>query len=445
MRLSCLPLYLRLFLLLVVTVLFIQLPNVMLVLICPPAPETSFSLGQLRDALEGRPMERLGIRTVDGAELRPQDEALEPARQRIADGLGLPPQTLRLEFALPPSWHAARADKGIFDAERLFPREAPRAGALDIDGLIFSGDFRLAHQLEDRSWRVASPRYSVMQVWRIRALTWLLGTVLFAFPAAWVLARWLSRPIRQFGKAAERLGRNPRATPLSLDGPAEIHGAAQAFNEMTERISRYVDDRMGMMAAIAHDLRTPLTRLSFRLERAPDDIRGKGEADIAEMMGMLAAVLAFVQSTQSDRPRRQQELRSLLTSIADDQADMGRDVTVEEGPDIVLIGDDQGLRSLFTNLVENAVAYGGNASIRLRRQGGEAIVEVEDEGPGLPAEELERVFEPFYRAEPSRNRATGGIGLGLALVRSVAVAHGGYALLENRLGRGLQARIALPI
>lgn len=153
-------------------------------------------------------------------------------------------------------------------------------------------------------------------------------------------------PIRHFGEAAERLGRNPRATPLSLDGPAEIREAAEAFNEMTERISRYVDDRVAMMAAIAHDLRTPLTRLSFRLERAPDDIRCKGEADIAEMMGMLAAELAFVQSTQAGRPRRQQELRSLLTSSADDQADMGRDVTVEEGPDIVLVGDDQGLRSL---------------------------------------------------------------------------------------------------
>lgn len=445
MRLARLPLYLRIFLLLVVTVLFIQLPNLAMVLICPPTQEPSFSLGQLRDALDGRPVDRLGVRVMDDAALRPQEESLEPARRRVAEELGLPPEAVLLEFARPPSRHAERLDKGIFDAARLFPREAPREGALDLDGLVFSGDFRLARRLDDGTWRVASPRDSVMQVWRIRALTWLIGTVLFAFPAAWVLACWLSRPIRQFGEAAERLGRNQRATPLSLDGPAEIRGAARAFNEMTERIGRYVDDRVAMMAAIAHDLRTPLTRLSFRLERAPDDIRCKGEADIAEMMGMLAAVLAFVQSTQSGRPRRHQELRSLLTSIADDQADMGRDVTVEEGPDIVLVGDDQGLRSLFTNLVENAVAYGGSASIRLRRQGGEAIVEVEDDGPGLPAEELERVFEPFYRAEPSRNRSTGGIGLGLALVRSVAVAHGGYALLENRLGRGLRARIALPI
>ncbi len=290
-----------------------------------------------------------------------------------------------------------------------------------------------------------SPADSLRALWQQRAIVLLIATVVLSIPLAYFLASWLSIPIRRFGAAAERLGRNLREPPIRTDGPPEIAGAAEAFNRMSKRLSRYVDDRVAMMGAIAHDLRTPLTRLSFRIDSMPEPARTKAEADVDEMRTMLAAVLEFVRALQGDRPRQRQELRSLITSIADDQLDMGKRVNVEDGPDIVLVGDNLGLRSLFTNLIENAIAYGGIASVRLLRQDNQVIVEVDDEGPGLANDELEKVFEPFYRAEPSRNRSTGGMGLGLALVRSVAIAHGGHAWLENRVGKGLRARVALPI
>jgi signal transduction histidine kinase len=446
MDLRRLPLVARIFLLLMTSLLFVQVLNVALLLSFPPKMEPVFTLVEIKAALiDDAPVRRLRVRRMTSAEIRPQEPQLAPLRDQLAARLGIVPDTLNVEFAKPPSAHVPRSDKSVFDASRLLPEAAPRSAHVDPQTFGVSGHFKIGRLLEDGSWRVISPDDSFFAAWHHRALVWLIATTLLAIPAALLLASWLSAPIRQFGAAAERLGRNLAAPPLALDGPAEIVGAARAFNEMKGRLSRYVDDRVAMMGAIAHDLRVPLTRLTFRMEKAPDDLRIKAEADIAEMRQMLAAVLSFVQTLQSDRPRQRQDLRSLIVSIADDQTDIGNDVVVEDGPEIILAGDSIGLRSLFTNLIQNAVAYGGSARVKLRRDGGEAIIEVEDEGPGLPPEDLERAFEPFYRSEPSRNRSTGGIGLGLALVRSVAIAHGGYAMLENRIDRGLRARVALPL
>jgi two-component system OmpR family sensor kinase len=257
----------------------------------------------------------------------------------------------------------------------------------------------------------------------------------------------LTAPIRAFAEAAERLGRDPQAPALTLEGPAEIGGAARAFNDMQERLRRYVEDRTTMIGAIAHDLRTPLTRLAFRLEAgAPEELRAKAAGDIAEMEAMIAAALAFVRDAGRPAARELLELRSLLESIADDMAATGADVMVESGPAVVIHGDPVGLRRLFSNLIVNAVKYGGGrAWASIRQEGERAIVEVEDDGPGLPHVELDRVFEPFYRAERSRSRETGGIGLGLAVVRAVALAHGGEVSLENRHEGGLRARVILPL
>lgn len=440
-----LPLFVRIFGLLVASVIFIQMLNLVLLLVFPPATDPVFTLAQIKAALlDSASVEHLRVNDVRPLEVRSQDKELRGLRDQLAIQLNIAPQALVLEFAKPPSRHETKEDKGLFDTSRLLPSAAPRSAYVDPETFNFSGHFKLGWRLDSGNWRIVSPVDSLRALWLRSAVIWLVATVLLAIPAAYLLAGWLSAPIRKFGTAAERLGRNLREPPLSLEGPAEIVGAAKAFNEMTSRLSRYVDDRVAMIGAIAHDLRTPLTRLAFRMEKTPDDVRLKAEADIQEMRTMLEAVLSFVQAMQSDRPRRRQELRSLIISIADDQADMGNSVTVEDGPDVVLLGDDLGLRSLFTNLIENAVAYGGSACVSLRQQGRETIVEVDDNGPGLPAEELERVFEPFYRAEPSRSRRTGGIGLGLALVRSVAIAHGGHAMLENRESQGLRARVCLP-
>lgn len=438
--------FIRIFALLVASLFFIQLVNLALMLLLPPPLDPTFGQGEIKAALiEGKSIKNLDVRTIDQVELRQQDTKLEEIRNRLASRWGISPMDLNVEFAKAPSQHEDRIDKGLFDASRLIPQEAPQSAHVDLETLDFRGDFKIGLRSGSGSWRVASPEDCRLSLWRGRALLSMLATVLLSIPIAYMLASWVSSPIRKFGDAAERLGRNLQAPPLNVDGPREIAGAAMAFNGMRARLSRYVDDRVMMMGAIAHDLRTPLTRLTFHLDKAPNDVRAKAERDISEMREMLAAVLTFVQTMRSDRPRQRQDLRSLIVSIADDQSDMGKDVVVEDGPDVVLVGDNLGLRSLFTNLIENAVTYGGGACIRLRKQGKEAIVEVEDNGPGLPDDELERAFEPFYRSEPSRSRSTGGIGLGLAVVRSVAVAHGGYASLENKVGRGLRARVALPI
>lgn len=436
----------RIFGMLVVSILSVQMFNVVLLLICPPPKEPVYSAAQIEAAMVGGPIaDHLRVRNVRPDEMRPQNQQLNEVRDRLAAQMRVAPDTLNVEIASPGGPPGERKDKGFWDGARLLQIGRSSAAESDLSSLNFTGHFKIALLQPDGLWRVVSPADTMFGMWKSRAIWLLLSTMLLALPFAYLLARWLAAPIREFGIAAERLGRDPRAPPLEVCGPTEISAAADAFNAMQARLGRYVDDRVAMVGAIAHDLRTPLMRLSFRLDKAPEDIRVKAEADIAEMKHMLAAVLEFVRTMQVDRPRQRQELRSLIISIADDLADVGYDVWVEDGPDVVVDGDTLGLRSLFTNLIENAVKYGGRARIRVRAQGGEAIVHVDDDGPGLPPQELERVFEPFYRHEPSRNRETGGTGLGLATVRSVVLAHGGRATLENRRDAGLRARVALPL
>jgi two-component system OmpR family sensor kinase len=213
---------------------------------------------------------------------------------------------------------------------------------------------------------------------------------------------------------------------------------------MQERLRRYVEDRTAMVGAIAHDLRTPLTRLKFRIEAAPDDIRPKLAADIDQMEAMIAATMAFVRDTHRPAERTKLELASLVESVIDETAETGGDATVERAEKTVIEGDPVALKRLVANLVENALKYGVRARGRFYAEDRMAIIEIDDDGPGIVPGELERVFEPFYRGEPSRNRETGGIGLGLAVVRSLARAHGGDVTWPTAPKGGLRARVALP-
>ena len=337
----------------------------------------------------------------------------------------------------PPQARASRPGGG--EAQSGFSREEP---------FIF-GDFQLAIRQADGSWTVLEPKPTFrFDTWQQRILLILGLSVLAVSPLAWLFARRLSGPISAFAGAAERLGRDPRAAPLALSGSAEVIAAANAFNMMQERLRRYVEDRTAMIGAVAHDLRTPLTRLRFRIEAVPDDIRPKLASDIDQMEAMIAATMAFVRDTTRPAERTKLELASLLESIIDEAAETGGQAVVERGEKIIIDGDPIALRRLLTNLVENGLKYGGSVQGRVyaleRPQGRAAIVEIDDEGPGVVPAELDRVFEPFFRSEPSRNRETGGIGLGLAVVRSVARAHGGDVTLHNRPEGGLRARVELP-
>jgi two-component system, OmpR family, sensor kinase len=213
---------------------------------------------------------------------------------------------------------------------------------------------------------------------------------------------------------------------------------------MQARLNRYVDDRTMIIGAVAHDLRTPLMRLALRLDQAPEPLRRACEGDIRDMQAMISATLAYVRDVGEPASRRPLDLRSLAETVTDDLSDRGEPVTLAPGLPVVIEGNSAAMKALVTNLVSNALKYAGSAEVSLWREDQVATIEVCDNGPGIPPEDLERVFEPFYRGERSRNRDTGGFGLGLASVRAVARAHGGEVTLENRGSGGLCARVTLP-
>ena len=316
---------------------------------------------------------------------------------------------------------------------------------LGSDGrVVLMGDFAVSARLNGR-WRTVHLTGTQSFLWHMRSLIWLLVAMVVVAPLAWLAARTLARPIRLFADAARRLGRDPKAPPLEIRGPPEIREAATAFNEMQGRLNRYVEDRTTLMAAVAHDMRTPLMRLALRLENAPTALRDACEEDIKDMDAMMSAVMSFVRDMSQPSRRQKVDLRSLAESVTHDFVDAQAMVLLFEGPPLIMEGDPSALKTVLQNLVGNAVKYAEGADVSLYQDGDCAVIEVADRGPGLSDDDLQRAFDPFFRAERSRNRDTGGIGLGLASVRAVARAHGGEAALSNRPGGGLVASVRLPV
>ncbi|WP_293904801.1 ATP-binding protein [Phenylobacterium sp.] len=315
----------------------------------------------------------------------------------------------------------------------LMMREAP----------VF-GDFSAALHQTDGRWVVvrASPEPFPTD-WQRRMLLLVLAGFGVVAPAGFLFARRITAPLKRFAEAAERLGRDPHAPPVALSGPAEIGMAAEAFNNMQARVKAYIDDRTAMVGAISHDLRTPLARIRFKMEAAPAGLRGSVLGDVDQMEQMIAGVLTFIRNESTPRTRERLDLLSLVECVADDAALVGGDVEILESTPVTVEGDPVALQRMFVNLVDNAQKYGGEARIRVRREGDLAVVEIADAGEGLGAEDLEKVFQPFYRADPSRNVDAGGIGLGLPIARSTARAHGGDVQLIPG-ARGLRARVTLP-
>ena len=229
-------------------------------------------------------------------------------------------------------------------------------------------------------------------------------------------------------------------------GPEEIVRATRAFNAMQARVSRFVADRTRMVAAISHDLRTPLTSLRLRAEFIDDDeTRERMVATIDEMARMAEATLAFARDDAAGEESRNTDLVALIEAVSADFSDLGHDVSVE-GPEHLYLSVRQvSLRRALRNLVENAIRYGLRARVRLERTATAVVIAVDDDGPGIPEDKLEEVFAPFTRLETSRNLETGGVGLGLATARSIVRAHGGELTLANRPGGGLTAAIHLPV
>ncbi|MBL8769911.1 MAG: HAMP domain-containing protein [Phenylobacterium sp.] len=358
-------------------------------------------------------------------------------RAKIADDLGVPVADVVVAGERGPL-----SDRRV---GRIIRDRAARVGMTGEEHFLVL-PFKVGVRQADGTWRVVQTKPTFgLSDWQQRLALWFALSALLMSPIAWLFARRLTKPIKEFAEAAERLGRDPNAPALALKGPAEIGMASRAFNDMQERLKRYVEDRTAMVGAIAHDLRTPLTRLRFRIEALPEDQRAKYSADLDQMEEMITATLAFVRDATKTGERTPLELSSLVESLCDEMAETGARTEVEPGDKVVLEGDPMALRRLIANLLENAVKFGGRARARVFAQAGHAVVEIDDDGPGIPAADAEKVFEPFYRREPSRSRQTGGIGLGLAVVRTIARGHGGDVSLINRAGGGLTARVQLPL
>ena len=337
---------------------------------------------------------------------------------------------------------------------------APRGRALEAGSIASAGggrvmaldnlpplrdDFAVAVQDASGGWTVVKPPPpSFPDPWQQRIILWFVACYGLLTPIGYLFARRLAAPIGQFALAAERLGRDPKAQAVEISGPAELGRAAAAFNEMQARLARYVEHRTTMVGAIAHDLRTPLARIRFKIDALSPQAREAIGRDVSQMEQMISAVLAYVRDANEDRPREPIDLASAVQCVADNAALLGADAKVVSAADLVVQADALGIDALFTNLVDNAIKYGRRARVKIYRDGSTAVVDVCDSGRGLGETELEKVFEPFYRAEPSRNPLTGGIGLGLSTARGIARAHGGDIVLIN--GReGLTARVRLPL
>ncbi len=265
-----------------------------------------------------------------------------------------------------------------------------------------------------------------------------------ALGVTWLMGRAM-KPVRRLADSAAAFGRGEAVTELALEGPADIQNLTQAFNTMQRRIKSFVDDRTTMLAAISHDLRTPITALRIRAEMIEDEeARMRMIEQLDDMQKMTEAALAFAREDGREEELRRTDLGALVGSICADMEDMGRQVTLTCMDGVVVNARPIALKRAVRNLVENACLYGERADVEV--VSGDATVDiiVNDWGPGIAADQQERMFEPFTRLEGSRSRETGGSGLGLAIARSIARAHGGDVNVFNRHERGLRAVLTLP-
>ncbi len=262
--------------------------------------------------------------------------------------------------------------------------------------------------------------------------------------AAWFGARMLARPMQQLAGAAHRLGANLDSPPITPQGPREAREAAEVFNRMQQRIHAQLEERSRFLAAVSHDLRTPLTRMRLRVAKLDDDaLRERLAADIGEMSAMLDATLDFLRGESGSEPWSTLDVQALVESIAEDAQEIGRPVRVRGGARPLPVMPNA-LRRCVENLVDNAVRYGEQAEIVLDDRPDELHIEVRDNGPGIPENRMVQVLQPFVRLEESRSRDSGGVGLGLSIASDAARRHGGSLQLSNLPGGGLSARIVLP-
>ena len=278
--------------------------------------------------------------------------------------------------------------------------------------------------------------------WRPDFSLTLLAVSLVVVALIVVAARFATRSFAIFANAAQRLGQDIHAPPMREDGPREVRRAAQAFNEMQARLRRFIVGRTQMIAAISHDLRTPITRM--RLRAADEEQRDKMLADLEEMENMIAETLAFARDEQESASREVFDLGHMLHDMCVEMATLGQNVAFSGLTSLNMFGHSARLKRVFANLIGNAMKYGDRARVNLLITAQHIEATIDDDGPGIPEDEREKVFAPFYRLEHSRSRETGGSGLGLASARNIVRGHGGEIKLATRAEGGLRVTVTLP-
>jgi signal transduction histidine kinase len=270
----------------------------------------------------------------------------------------------------------------------------------------------------------------------------LLSTVVVVL----IATRHLASPLERFAEGARRFGKDFRAPPIPVVGPHEIRQAILAFNAMQAQIQHFLNDRTQMLAAISHDLRAPLTRMRLRGEFIEDaEQQSKLFRDVDEMQAMVNSALEFFRDDARLEPATAFDLAELLLTVVDDFKDAGVEVTFDGPGRFVYVGRPIGIKRALTNLLDNAIKYGGEPGVRLKTAGQRVEISVVDSGPGIADELHEQVFAPFYRIEGSRNKNTGGVGLGLPTARATVLEHGGSLKLRNRRRGGLEVKVVLPV
>lgn len=434
-----LSLFAQTMLLLLLALLLTQAVSVAMILFRPPPRPDVHSLSEVGDALAGRARSRPTdlLRIDRPAPPRPAgSEMVEDPRltRLLAGALGKPLADVRLYYEADQSasfpFRRRHGDRGVMirHGEPLFFR-AVIGAVRDAAG-----------------WRVVrTPPRPFLGEWQRWTIAWFGLSTLLLVPVAWLFTRRLTRPMRRFVEAADHFGRDEPAPVLPVEGPAELRTMADALNRMQARIDDHIRERTSMIGAIAHDLRTPLARIAFRIESAPDAMRDKVQADVEQMRAMIADTIAFVRGANAPARPRPVDLAQVVERIAGDARETDRPVGFAGAAPVRVSGDALALERLIDNLVNNAIAFGGAAEIELAASDGRAELLVRDRGPGLSEAMLARAFEPFERGDPSRSRSTGGVGLGLTIARAIARTHGGTLTLANRAGGGLDARFAMPL
>lgn len=361
----------------------------------------------------------------------------EKLGQRLAD--------LHVEFADPRLLNVYKSDIRLVD---LPPRWAQNTLILEPDPPpvmvaqvpVDDGEWLYLAGLLPEPYFLNTPRY--MDQGQLLFLLTLMVTLLFMF---WVMVRWLTRPLLNLAKAARQLGKDIHLIPLEETGTREVKETARAFNIMQERVLRFVDDRERLFSAISHDLKTPITRLRLRAEMMDDcETRDRMIKDLEELESMVKGALDLGRSTDVHEQTHAIDINQLVVTLREELKVIGHELEVNGRARRPFYGKPLALKRCLSNLLHNAAFYGTELRLDIVDSRQELKLYVIDNGPGIPEDKIKQVFEPYVRLEGSRNRNTGGAGLGLSIARNIAHAHGGQLKLRNRIGSGLEAVVILP-